>query len=140
MSQAPSNCISCLFIFGLQLVRMPCLSSTNSMEQSLLEKLITTWEVTKFPSRSYTFPSFYRTQRFIAMSQEPTVGPHPEPDESTPHYFFRIYFHIIASSTPRFTREPLPIRLSDKNFVLPTSPTASGGSRIGTMELQHPST
>jgi len=58
----------CIALFFRLLIDKP-----TSWSRILLEKLIVTQLVKKFPA-------FYWTQTFITVSQEPATGPYPEPD------------------------------------------------------------
>jgi hypothetical protein len=57
------------------------------MEENLLEKLVVTQLVKKFPA-------FYGTRRFIPVITDPTTGPYPQPNESSP------YFPILFAQDP----------------------------------------
>jgi len=44
------------------------------------------------------FPPFMVPEASLPFSQEPTTGPYPKPDASTPHlYFPKIHFNIFPS-------------------------------------------
>jgi hypothetical protein len=56
----------------------------------------------------------------LLCSQEPSVGPCSYPVQFKPHLtpnFFKINFNIILPVMPVSLKWPLPLRLSDKNFV-----------------------
>jgi len=56
----------------------------------------------------------------LPHSQQPTVCPHFEPDESFPYpqsYFFKIDFIIILLSTPGFSKWSLYLRFFHQNPV-----------------------
>jgi len=40
------------------------------------------------------------TKCSLSCSQHPTIGPSPEPHESTPHYSFKIQFNAIPAPMP----------------------------------------
>jgi len=52
--------------------------------------------------------------------QDPTTGPYPEPDESSPYlptHLPKIYSNIIIPSMVRSSEWPLPFRFSDHKFL-----------------------
>jgi hypothetical protein len=82
------------------------------MEKVLLEKITVPPVVTKF--------SFTEPEDSLPYSQECTNGPHPEPDQSSPHLppcFPKIHSNIIFSSMPRSSEWPLPFGFTCQNFV-----------------------
>jgi len=63
--------------------------SLHGVVRSQYESSLSTWgrvlvklTITQLIKKS---PTFYRTQKFITCSQEPTTGPYPELDASSPH-------------------------------------------------------
>jgi len=64
--------------------------------------------------------SFLGIQRFNMCSQEPSTGPHPEPDETSSHFpflFSKIHSNIILPSTSRSLEWSLPFMFSNHDTV-----------------------
>jgi hypothetical protein len=61
-------------------------------------------------------PASYGARSPLPCSQEPAIGPYPEPDTSCPHHhnLFKIHFNIIFSPTPS-----LPSGISSSRFSEP---------------------
>jgi hypothetical protein len=57
----------------------------------------------------------------LLFPQEPTIGPCPEPNESSPHphaiFIFKMYYNIILPSTLMSPKSFLPLKFCDWNFV-----------------------
>jgi hypothetical protein len=96
------------------------LSTTIPSCLILLEKLIVVQISQGFPRLSWN-------RRFITRSQEPAIGPYPEPVQSSLHpqpqtlFLWHAFWYLTMSdhilpSTLKFSKQSLPFRFPDKNL------------------------